>query len=209
MRLALFDFDGTLCPGDSIVPFLRFCIREGLAPRSQWLRAGLGYVGQRLRLIRVSRAKAMTLSFLRGRSRADLDEAARRFLRECVIPRCRTAGLSEISRLRGEGVTVAVVSASPEVYMHLLPEFLDVDAVLATPCRTDANGRYTGEVGPNCRGEEKVRRIHAEWPEAAEIVAAYGDSPGDLPMLHMAGRAYLVNARPGLCRRGNAEAVTW
>ncbi|MBR4457416.1 MAG: HAD-IB family hydrolase [Clostridia bacterium] len=208
MRMALFDFDGTLCPGDSIVPYLRLCVREGLAPKAQWLRAGLGYILQRLRLIPVSRAKAMTLSFIRGRSREEMDALARRFFREELLPRCHPEGLREIRRLRNEGIRVAVISASPEVYMRVLPEFVKVDAVLATPCEEDPKGLYTGEVGPNCRGEEKVRRVREAWPDA-EIVTAYGDSRGDLPMLAMTDRAVLVNAGGRLASKAGVSTVTW
>lgn len=209
MRLALFDFDGTLCPGDSIVPFLRFCIRAGAAPATQWLKAAAGYVGQRLRLIPVSRAKAMTLSFIRGKTREETDALARQFFREHIVPRCYAEGLREIERLRREGVLVAVVSASPEVYMRVLPEFLPADALLATPCAIGPDGRYTGEVGPNCRDEEKVRRVRSAWPDDAEIVAAYGDSAHDLPMLSMAERAVLVNAKDKTAAKAHAERLIW
>ncbi len=209
MRLALFDFDGTLCPGDSIVPFLRFCIRAGAAPRAQWLKAAAGYTGQRLRLISVSRAKAMTLSFIRGRSSSEMDSLARRFFREEIMPRCYAEGIRELERLRREGTGTVVVSASPEVYMRVLPEFLPVDYLLATPCLTDHEGRYTGEVGANCKGQEKVRRIASTWPEKPEITVAYGDSRSDLPMLAMAEHAYLVNAKSALASESGAESVTW
>ena len=45
--VAAFDFDGTLCPGDSIVPFLRFCIQEGLAGKAQFFRAARGFLLQK------------------------------------------------------------------------------------------------------------------------------------------------------------------
>jgi hypothetical protein len=36
---ALFDFDKTLSRGDSIIPYLFYCIRRGVAPASQFFRA--------------------------------------------------------------------------------------------------------------------------------------------------------------------------
>ena len=45
---ALFDFDGTLCPGDSLIPFCLYAYKRGLCSFGQLLRvglAGLSYAG--------------------------------------------------------------------------------------------------------------------------------------------------------------------
>ena len=195
-RVALFDFDGTLCPGDSIVPFLRFCVREGLAPRRQWLRAGKGYLNQLLHPERVRSAKAATLSFLRGKSREEMEAAADRFIREKLAPRFYTEGIRTLEKLRAEGVQILLISASADVYMNRMPHFLPVDEVLATLCLKGPDGRYSGEIGENCRGEEKIRRFRA-WqaaqPEETEVLWACGDSAHDRPMLSLAERPVLVN----------------
>ncbi len=209
MRVALFDFDGTLCPGDSIVPFLRFCVAQGIAPRTQWLRGAAGYLAQRIHLTSVSKAKAMTLSFIAGREQREMDDLARQFIRERILTRCRPEGLREIDSLRTAGVHIAVVSASPDVYMRVLPEFIPIDTVLATPCYVDEQGRYTGRIGVNCRGDEKVRRVLDAWPEKPEITVAYGDSRNDLAMLSIAERAVLVNSGKRLAKAASAECVPW
>jgi phosphatidylglycerophosphatase C len=43
--------------------------------------------------------------------------------------------------------------------------------------------------GPNCRGEEKVRRLRAAFGEDMPLAAAYGDTTGDTEMLAMADEA--------------------
>ena len=66
-------------------------------------------------------------------------------------------------------------------------DLLEVDAVLCTRLEAQ-DGVYTGSLsGPNCRGAEKVARLHA-WCEMANIPTssvkyAYGDSSGDHQML--------------------------
>ena len=98
------------------------------------------------------------------------------------------------------GDVIVIVSASFELYVEPLGRLLGVDGVLATRLATDA-GRFTGDLdGPNCRGPEKVRRLHAWLDEhhggrrAVELVA-YGDSPGDRELLADADTAHWVEAR--------------
>ena len=210
MRVALFDFDGTLCPGDSIVPFLRFCVREGIAPRTQWLKAAAGYLNQKIHPEAVSAAKAKTLSFICGKTKEEMDALAERFFRECLQPRFYKEGIDTLERMRREGLKTIVLSASASVYMDLLPQFMPVDVILSTVCELDGNGRYTGNVGSNCRGEEKLNRLRA-WAngEETEIVYAYGDSAHDVPMLAAAQRPVWVNPSRKAAERLRAETVSW
>ena len=121
--------------------------------------------------------------------------------------------MSELWQLKAAGYTIVVVTASAEAYMRLLPEFLPVDAVLSTPCET-MDGVYTGVVGVNCRGEEKVRRIQAYLQaQDMEVDAdsrAYGDSASDAPMLRLTAHPVLVNPRKKLqAAMPEASTVSW
>ena len=40
--------------------------------------------------------------------------------------------------------------------------------------------------GPNCRAEEKVRRLNAAFGPDLKLAAAYGDTSGDTEMLAIA-----------------------
>ena len=54
----------------------------------------------------------------------------------------------------------------------------------------DADDRVTGAfASPNCRGEEKVRRLRAAFGADMNLAAAYGDTSGDSEMLAMADEA--------------------
>ena len=202
---AFFDFDDTLARGDSILPYLLYCIRRGLAPRQQLLKAAAAFLRWKLQPSTGRAAKETSLSFIAGRTVEEMDEIARDFFREMQQKRFFEDAAPELFRLRELGATIVVVSASSDVYMRVLPEFLPVDAVLSTVCET-ADGHYTGKVGKNCKGEEKVRRIEA-WLAAQGLSidkarsSGYGDSPSDAPMLLLTGHPTLVNPKRKLVRR--------
>ena len=213
-RFALFDFDGTLCRGDSIVPYLRFCIAEGLAPRSQWVRAAGGWLSQAVMPSRIVSAKERSLSFIAGRTVEEMDAVARRFFEKELKPRFFADGLREIDRLLAENYHIIVISASADVYMRVLPEFLPCETVIATPCVTEG-GRYTGAIESNCKGLMKYHRFLAYTREHDYIIdreklRCYGDSPGDVEMMHMAVLPTAVNAsRKLLAALPVAERVKW
>lgn len=213
-KCAFFDFDNTLAKGDSVVPFLLYAIRKGQAPKRQLFRAAWGYLTQLGRPGKGSRAKEHTFSFIRGKKPEELDDLARFFFREEITPRLFEDAIAELWQLKSSGHTVVVVSASADLYMHLLPELLPVDAVLSTHCVVE-NGVYTGKVEANCKGEEKVRRI-TEWLKDSgleldrEHSCGYGDSFSDGPMLGLVGNPVLVN--PGRKLEAafpNARTVQW
>lgn len=198
--LALFDFDGTLWPGDSILPYLLFARQKGVAPTGQLLRALGGYLVQAVDSSRTVWAKEQALSFIRGRSREEMDELARAFFREVLCRRFFIEGKAELERLKSQGKTILIVSASPDVYMRVLPAFLPVDEVIATQCVTDEHGAYTGALEANCKGAAKpelIRRFLAErgWEMDADASCAYGDSPSDRFMLQMTAHPVLVNPK--------------
>jgi len=91
-----------------------------------------------------------------------------------------------------------IVSASYESYVRVVAGALGDIAVVATRLEAD-EGRCTGRLdGANCRGPEKVRRLHA-WLEAEGLARdeitlyAYGDSSGDRELLAWSDHPHRVN----------------
>ena len=214
-RFALFDFDDTLCRGDSIVPYLLFCIRKGIAPKSQLFKAACAFLRQIGHPERASGAKTVSLSFIKGHSQREMDEFARAFFREVLIPRFFAEGQKEIVRLKNEGYHVLIISASADVYMRVLPEFMPVEAVMSTKCEVDSDGCYTGKVCENCKGSVKPVRLR-EYLEQNSMVmdgdasCAYGDSPSDAPMLMLTGRPNLVSpSKKLIAKLPDARIVHW
>jgi phosphatidylglycerophosphatase C len=83
-----------------------------------------------------------------------------------------------------------IVTASPETTVAPFARRLGAEALLGTQLVFDGAGRVTGAfAGPNCRGEEKVRRLRAVYGPDVRLAAAYGDTSGDTEMLAIADEA--------------------
>lgn len=198
--VAAFDFDGTLTQRDTLLPFLRRLLGW---PRllAVLLRCSPWLAGYAVRLISNHRAKAALLrAALAGRSAAEVLRCAQAFVQQELPAQWRPWGMAELLRHQRAGHRCVLVTASTSCYMHLVGTALGVDAVLCTELEV-AEGRYTGRLAtPNCHGEEKVRRLQA-WlaaqygATAAVELHAYGDTPGDWPMLRLAQTAWYRQRR--------------
>ena len=196
LSLALFDFDGTLTKGDSLAPFLKSVAGSGglagaMVASLPWLA---GYaLGLTPNDVAKQRLLAATLG---GRGFAELEASGRAFARDQVPQMLRDDMMAAFRRRRDEGRACLLVSASLDLYLAPWAEAQGFAGVLCSKLAVDGAGRATGKLdGGNCHGREKVRRVRA-WIEArGEVVGhcvAYGDTPGDAPMLDMADEAYWV-----------------
>jgi phosphatidylglycerophosphatase C len=190
--VAAFDVDGTLTTRDCVVPFMRRIAGARLiVPR-------LGFRPDRLVPVVIGRdrdklkALAAAAAF-RGRRYDELCAAGTSFADMVHDRWLRSDTLESLQRHREAGDRTVLVSASFEVYVRPLAALLGVDHVLAT--RLDVcDGIATGALdGPNCRGPEKVTRLH-DWlgDRSAVRIVAYGDSAGDREMLADADEAHWV-----------------
>ena len=190
--LALFDFDGTLIKGDSIIAFIRLALRLNAFSRWEYGAICFSSLKYVLGLSQAGKAKERALRFLTRLSPDRKMALEMAFAHECLLPKVFPEGRKEIERHKKEGRLLVLLSASTENYMQHIAPALGFDVLLCTPLSD------SGVLGENCKGEEKVRRLEA-WLKENEIEAdfaqsfAYGDSLSDLPMLQLAGHPLLVN----------------
>jgi phosphatidylglycerophosphatase C len=181
-----FDFDGTLTIRDSFTAFLRW-------------RAGAG--GWALGLVKMApavaayardrdrgRIKAASVKeFLRGVSRAELEADAETFAGEVWDRFMRPDALRVWNDWGKRGAHRVIVTASPETTVAPFARRLGAEGLLGTHLSFDSAGRITGAFDtPNCRGEEKVRRLRAAYGDDVHLTAAYGDTSGDTEMIAVA-----------------------
>jgi phosphatidylglycerophosphatase C len=193
--VAAFDFDGTLTHGDTLLPFLIRSLGwpgflRALVLSAPWL------VAYGLRLMSNHRAKARLLQVsLTGWSQTRARGHARDFVDHYLPGQWRAWGLQQLVQHQQLGHRCVIISASPGIYLHAVAAALDVDAVLCTEMEL-LESRYSGRMAtPNCHGEQKVIRLQAWVRDTPGVGAlpelhAYGDSHGDLPLLHLADHAW-------------------
>lgn len=207
--LALFDFDGTLIPGDSIAAYVRYARKKGFMPFKAYMKALLAAAAYSLGRMSAKDSKNAALCFrmgLKEKERRALDEG---FVRDWALGKIYPAGKACVDEHRRAGRVTLLISASTDNYMLSVGDALGFDAVLCSPLAPD------GTVSGNCKGEEKVRRLNA-WLRENGLEAdfpgsfAYGDSKSDLPMLRLCGHPVQVNPKRALRRAApGMETVYW
>jgi len=197
--VAAFDVDGTLTTRDCVVPFLR------RVAGTRGLTVGVGrHAGDIAPALarrdrNALKAQAALIAF-GGRRYADVEASGREYAAYLQHACLRPDVLDRLGWHRRMGHHIVLVSASFGVYLRPLAESLGVDGVVATELTVD-DARCTGTlIGGNCRGIEKVVRLHAYLDEhlggrKAVELWAYGDSPGDLELLAEADHAVWAKRR--------------
>jgi HAD superfamily hydrolase (TIGR01490 family) len=190
MALALFDFDGTITFKDSFASFLKYAVGH--------VRFCLGvvcltpvFIGFLLGVIRSWRAKElMSIFFFHGRDADKFRELASKYSQEELPKIVREVARQRIDWHERRGDTVVVVSASIDLWLKDWCKAQHVH-LIATKLE-ERDGRITGRfLTKNCNGKEKVRRIREHFDLSAfDYIYAYGDRPGDRPMLALANERY-------------------
>ncbi len=204
---ALFDYDGTLIRGDSALLLLYFAVQR--YPRAAetlmaMARALLPYLAGRKSRDEI---KILALGALRhvppGRREAFFHE----FHQRCLRPRILPEAARRLDWHSEQGHLLVIVSASVDLYLNEVARSLEVDHLICSRATLDP---APGLLGPNCRGQEKVRRLREEpfartirWEESW----AYGDSLADRPLLELCGHPIAV--RPGPALRRHARQGGW
>lgn len=195
--LVFFDFDGTLTTRDSLPNFALHSLGK-LRTLIGALKALPWILMWKLGAVSNSVAKERLFSFLfRGMATPGFAACCESFAPE-IEKMVRPELVARMARHIAAGDEVYIVSASIGDWIVPWAEKNGVDKshVIATGAAVE-NGILTGRFStPNCHGPEKVRRIQAVVGDiGVRSVVAYGDSGGDLPMLALADRAFMIKRK--------------
>lgn len=186
-RLAVFDFDGTLIKGDSFISFARFAV--GLrAYAVALLRSAKALAKWKLGFIDGGEAKEVLFGNLyRGMPVEKFYMLGEAFSSR-IVKQERVRIVSRMREFISLGVPVAILTASVPAWIEPWARKNGVTFVIGTEIEVDVDGRLTGRFStPNCRGEEKVRRLSSavsDWK--SKEIWAFGDSDGDTALLAVA-----------------------
>ena len=174
----IYDFDETIYDSDSTKDFYFYCLKKYpkillSVPRMAW--AFLLYI---LGVYTKTQFKEKMYRFLRYVP--DVDKALEDFwnINENKVKQWYR------DRQKEDDI---IISASPEFLLEPICERLGIKHLIAS--RVDKKtGLYTGE---NCWGEEKVKRLYEDFPDAV-CEEFYSDSLSDTPLAELANTAKII-----------------
>ena len=183
--LALFDFDGTLTTRETFPAFMRYAVVRPRLLAGGVLLAPVVF-GYRRGWVAGNPTRASIVQMgLRGVDAERLRAQGAAFARDVLPGVLRPEAMARLAWHRQRGDRVVVVSGGLDVY--LAPWCAGQGVELLCSVLAERGGRITGYAGPQCVGEEKVRRVHALCDlQAYAAIHAYGDTLEDLAMLAMA-----------------------
>ena len=211
MEAAFFDLDKTVIARAALVAFSPTLHRAGYLSRWLVVRALYGqlvfhYLGADEE--RMAKMRESALRVTKGWHQATIRDLVEETLLEVVDPIVYAEALDLIREHQDAGRRVYLISASPEEVVAPLGRHLGVDRVIATTCRLDDEGRYTGEVDRYAYGPFKAEAMEQEAAEHGIDLSrsyAYSDSATDVPMLRIVGHPVAVNPDRDLLKVARAE----
>lgn len=202
MRIAFYDFDGTLVSGNVVHQYIWFARRA----RSVWRLLRLAALSPALKLSDLYSRELFNEIFYREYRRFPetwLRAEASNLYDGYVRPHLFEGVEALLARNRAEGFTNVLVTGSLDFAMEPVMEKLGFAHLLVNRLEF-AGGRATGRlVPPVLAGVEKVNamldlcRLYNVEPVNCR---AYSDDTSDLPMLEAVGEPFATNPKPRLRR---------
>lgn len=190
MKLALFDFDGTITTDDSLIKFIRFVMGD-IKTLSGMILLSPMLVLYKLKLIPNYKAKQWMLSyFFKGMNEKEFQKFAEEYSLKHIDTMLRSKAMKEITWHKEQGHTVVVVSASIDCWIRPWCDRNGLD-LIATKIEIK-NGVVSGKLlTKNCYGIEKTNRVQELYNLSDyHYIYAYGDSPGDKELLALADESF-------------------
>ncbi len=173
-----YDFDKTIYDGDSTANFFRYCVKRSLKIRLLTPYYVLGFIPYKMGIINKTRAKRHFYNFVRAVP--DINAWVRDFWDKNEVK------IKSFYR-KNQRPDDIVLSASPRFMLREICARLGIKFLICSEV-DEKTGEY---YGINCHGEEKVRRLFDEYPDAL-IEEFYSDSFNDDPMAQKARKAFCV-----------------
>ncbi len=195
MATAVFDLDGTITRGDTLLPFLLYCAGELGACRRRLAALPWHVLMHKAGRMTNGQLKERFLqAVLSGVSSSDLRTATGPYLARLFAGGMNKAMVAQLAQHIARRDRVILATASPDIYVSSIAAKLGIPEVVCTQCEL-RDDRITGRIiGENCHGSEKLRRLtmilsDSEWSNSV----IYTDHHSDLPILQRARQGVLVN----------------
>jgi HAD superfamily hydrolase (TIGR01490 family) len=211
---AFFDVDNTVLPGEaSEVRFFRWLWQRGVVGWPE-ARASVAWLVRHLPSLSLHPLRERKV-YLAGKPAQVIEPLGEEFCRERLCPCVSPAAMRKIDEHRQAGHTIVLLTGSLEFLIDPIATALQADSYFAGRLE-QMNGVYTGRLlSPLPYGEGKrqlLDRLAQDFELDLSSCYAYGDSPGDLAVLHAVGHPTVVNPIRGMARvarRQNWPVVQW
>ena len=196
-RLAVFDCDGTLWPGDAGERFFDWEMREGLvsAEIERWARPR--YADYRAGKVPEEVMCGEMVTMHKGMIEADVQRVATRFFDICFYQQIFWEMRDLVERLQRHGCEVWAVSSTNVWVIRAAMRHFEIPShrILAAQVQIE-KGRVTDRLVRVPSGKGKVQAIREVIKKDPD--AAFGNSRWDQNMLEISGHAVAVNPNTDL-----------
>lgn len=189
MKLALFDFDGTITKKDTVIDFIIFSCGRFKSTLAAIVLLPVFFLFN-LKVISHHRAKEIIFTFFyRNWKLEKLMGFIEQYSENRLHTLIRESALQRIEWHKNRGDRVVIVSGTMDILIKKWCQSRGIGLIATVLIIKD--GKITGKLKSNCYSHEKVRRIKSEYDlNEFSYIYSYGDSPGDRPMLKLADESF-------------------
>ncbi len=195
MKIAIYDIDYTLVPLACFTQFIIYVFKR-YPVTIKYLPVILFWmICRKLRLISLTRYKAVWLLIFKSFSDNELAKLAQCFTENIVIPAIKPGVIEQIADYKEQGYQIVLASSSFEFCIKGLGHYLEADYVFGSRALFKQDAIPSVE-GLYCQGEEKVKRIRQViQSNDTQQSVSYSDDLIDLPLLRLSGKFHLVDKK--------------
>ena len=196
---AFFDLDMTITKEDSFKYFLQ---KQYLSNVKNWKlipHLFLWGVMRKIRFISLRKFKEKALYFLKGCSELEIEAMGKKYFERYLIHNIRKKAIEKIEWHNRKGHFTCIISASPDIYLSSVSEYLKCNYYDCTKLLFKDN-KFTGKLdGSDCSGfEKKTRIISIGIKEHLDLTISYGysDNESDSPLFETVGNPIVISPSP-------------
>ncbi len=187
MSISVFDFDGTLLKGDSLLITAKYSNNKVIF--LWYLLTSIPYfLLYKLNLLSSTKFKE---KFIKIFNLCSLDRSIKEKVKNEIISQFNPKALKRLNWHKKKGDRVIICSASPDFILEPIADYLKVELVCTE--FVIKNGRLIPEIkGENCKGKEKVVKLEKFLNnKLIDLdIEAYGDSYGDRELLNISKKPH-------------------
>jgi HAD superfamily hydrolase (TIGR01490 family) len=216
MRVAIFDFDGTLYAEETFKLLMNH-LKEHSVYHSRYKKFYRSivppYIANKLKLFSTAKMKELSmqlyLEVFEGLSELEMD-AFFEELREKMQKDFNKEVVSRLKKHQKENIHILLVSGAYTQFLHQVTSGISFDQIIGTDILYKENRVNTETRITHVNGIQKTKKILSAlegYPIDWENSYAYGDSYSDFPVLELVGNPVAV--RPEIKLRSVAKERGW